>query len=194
MTSDDRRSGAEQEVAENEGGSSNPPAPLARSSTLFSPRVKMGVVFLLIAAGLTYFAWSAFGSAQVTYASVAQVATAGPTEPDRSVGVIGKLVSNSYVRSADGITANFRLIDEGGSEEMQVKYRGEIGQVFFNDHSEIILQGRMGADGIFVADTLTVRCPSKYLTEQERAELEAQENGLPLPSPYEQPDYYRDNS
>lgn len=167
------------------------PAPMARPATLFSPRVKMTVVFLLIAAGLTYFAWTAFGSATVTYASVAEVATAGPTEPERSVGVIGKLVENSYVRSADGVTAHFRLVDEGGTQEMQVQYKGEIGQVFFNDHSEIILDGRMGPDNVFIADDLQVRCPTKYLTEQEKAELEAQENGDPLPPPY-QPDYYTD--
>jgi cytochrome c-type biogenesis protein CcmE len=168
-----------------------PSAP--RPATLFSPRVKLGVVFLLIAAGLTYFAWTAFGSATVSFAKVAEVATAGPTAPEKTVGVIGKLVEDSYVRSADGVTANFRLVDEGGSQQMQVKYQGEIGQVFFNDHSEIILQGRMGQDQVFVADTLTVRCPSKYLTEQERAEIEAQNNGEPLPPPY-QPDYFQDKT
>ncbi len=167
--------------------------PTAKSATLFSPRVKLGFVFVVVAAGLVYFALTAFDSATVNFNKVEEVAASGPTEEDRTVGVIGKLVQDSYVRSADGVTANFALVDEGGSTQMQVKYTGEIGQVFFNDHSEIILQGRMGSDQVFEADTLTVRCPSKYLTEQERAELEAQDAGLPLPPPY-QPDYFRDNA
>ena len=169
------------------------PATAARPATLFSPRVKIGVVFALVAVALAYFAFTAFDSATVEFATVNDVASAGPTPTDETVGVIGKLVENSYVRSPDGTSANFALVDEGGSTHMQVMYEGEIGQVFFNDHSEIILQGQMGTDQVFVAEHLTVRCPSKYLTEQERAEIEAQDNGGPLPPPY-QPDYFADNA
>lgn len=168
------------------------PHSTARSATLFNPRVKIGIVFTLVAAGLVYFAVTAFGSATVNYNKVQDIVTAEPTADDRMVGVIGKLVKDSYIRSADGTTANFSLIDDGGSTTMQVMYEGEIGQVFFNDHSEIILQGRLGEDRIFSAESLTVRCPSKYLTEQERAEIEAQENGEPTSPPYQQ-DYFRNN-
>lgn len=169
------------------------PQPLARPATLFSPRIKLGIVFVLIASGLVYFAATAFDSATVNFNTVAGVASAGPTTGDRQVGVIGKLVQDSYVRSADGVTANFVLVDDGGSTPMQVKYTGDIGQVFFNDHSEIILQGRMGEDRIFEAEHLTVRCPSKYLSEQEQAEIDAQNNGQPLPPPY-QPDYFNNEA
>ncbi len=105
------------------------------------------------------------------------------------MGVIGKLVQDSYVRDADGLTARFSIKDEDGAEELEITYKGEIGQVFFNDHSEIILQGQKLVDGSFTADNLTVRCPSKYLTEAEQAEIEAQNNGNPEVPPY-QPDYF----
>jgi cytochrome c-type biogenesis protein CcmE len=161
-----------------------PVAP-AKPATLFNPRVKLGIVFALVAVGLIYFGWTAFSSSTVNFHKVAEVTAAGPTPDTTTVGVIGKLVPDSYARSADGVTANFALVDDGGSQQMQVMYRGEIGQVFFNDHSEIILQGRLGTDEVFHADTLTVRCPSKYLNEQEKAELEAQQNGgTPVPPPY----------
>lgn len=167
------------------------PQSTARPATLFSPRVKLGMVFVMVTAGLVYFGFTAFNSATVNFNRVADVAAAGPTPEDRNIGVIGKLVEDSYVRSADGVTANFTLVDEGGSTQMQVRYTGEIGQVFFNDHSEIILKGRMGADHVFEADDLTVRCPSKYLTEEERAELEAQNGGEPLP---DTKDYFSNNT
>lgn len=170
------------------GGSAS--ASVARQSTLFSPRIKIAVVALLVVAGLTYFAWSAFASATVNYSRVDEIASGGPTAEGTTVGIIGKLVENSYTRSADGVSANFRLIDEDdGIQEMQVRYKGEIGQVFFNDHSEIILQGRMGNDNVFEAETLTVRCPSKYLTEAEQAEIDAQ-NGEGGTGPSYQPDYF----
>ncbi len=157
----------------------------AHTSTLMGPRAKLGFAFVLVAAALAYFAFTAFEGATVDYLSVAQVVEQAPTSLDRQLGVTGKLVQDSYVRDADGLTARFSLKDEDGFEELHVTYAGEIGQVFFNDHSEIILQGQKLSDGSFNADNLTVRCPSKYLTEAEQAELD----GNPESPPY-QPDYF----
>ena len=161
----------------------------ARTSTLMRPRAKLGFAFVLVAGALIYFAFTAFQGATVSYLSVAQALADSPTVIDRQVGVIGKLVQDSYVRDADGLTARFSIKDEDGAEELEITYKGEIGQVFFNDHSEIILQGQKLVDGSFTADNLTVRCPSKYLTEAEQAEIEAQNNGNPEVPPY-QPDYF----
>ena len=153
------------------------------------PRAKLSIALVLVTAALVYFAFVAFDGATVSYLSVAQAIDESPTASDRQVGVSGKLVQDSYIRDADGLTARFSLEDEDGSDQIRIVYRGEIGQVFFNDHSEIILQGQKLADGSFTADNLTVRCPSKYLTEAEQAEIEAQNNGNPLAPPY-QPDYF----
>ncbi len=43
------------------------PQPMARQATLFSPRVKLGAVFVLIAGALVYFAFTAFGGATVEF-------------------------------------------------------------------------------------------------------------------------------
>ncbi len=161
----------------------------ARTSTLMSPRTKFVFALVLVAGALAYFAFTAFEGATVSYLSVAQALAESPTAPDRQVGVTGKLVQDSYVRDADGLTARFSIKDEDGYEELAITYRGEIGQVFFNEHSEIILQGQKLVDGSFNADNLTVRCPSKYLTEAEQAEIEAQNDGNPAAPPY-QPDYF----
>ena len=154
-----------------------------------SPRAKLSFAFVLVAGALIYFAFIAFQGATVSYLSVAQAIADSPTAADRQVGVTGKLVPDSYVRDADGLTARFSIKDEDGTEVLEITYRGEIGQVFFNDHSEIILQGQKLVDGSFNADNLTVRCPSKYLTEAEQAEIEAQNDGNPAPPPYQQ-DYF----
>ena len=161
----------------------------ARTTTLMGPRQKMVFAFTLASIALAYFAFTAFQGATVNYLSVDQASSESPTASDRQVGVTGKLVKDSYVRDADGITARFSIKDENGSEKLAVTYAGEIGQVFFNDHSEIIVQGRKLVDGSFKADNLTVRCPSKYLTEAEQAELDAQNNGDPSAPPY-QPNYF----
>ena len=152
----------------------NPENPLtspARPTTLMGPRAKMTFAFALASLALVYFAFTAFQGATVNYLSVAQASSESPTASDRQVGVTGKLVKDSYVRDADGLTARFSIKDEHGSEKLAVTYTGEL------------------RDGSFEADNLTVRCPSKYLTEAEQAELEAQNNGDPPAPPY-QPDYF----
>lgn len=166
------------------------PSPPATPSTFLTTKYRIGFALVLIVGALAYFGYTAFRNATVTFMSVDEVATLAPTPEDRSVGVSGKLVKDSYIRSPDGLVANFELQDETeGDHVLKIRYSGEIGQVFFNEHSEIILRGSLSGDGVFEAAHLTVRCPSKYLSEQERAEIEGRESGEPEPPPY-QPDYF----
>ena len=157
----------------------------AKSTVLMSGKARIAIIGFLFLSGVAYLAVIAFNEATVKFSSVDDVVLHETRGGTQSVGVLGKLVPNSYIKSPDGVTANFRLRDEGGSLELPVVYSGEVGQVFFNDHSEIILNGTLGPDGVLGAEMLTVRCPSKYLTEQEQMELDGQLG----PPPY-QPDYF----
>ena len=157
----------------------------AKSTVLLGGKGIIIAVAVLFLAGIAYFATIAFNAATVRFMSVDEVVQNEIPSDTKPIGVLGKLVPGSYIKSPDGVTANFRLKDEFGSTELPVIYSGEVGQVFFNDHSEIILNGTLGSDGVLNAETLTVRCPSKYLTEQEQMELDGQVE----PPPY-QLDYF----
>ncbi len=159
-----------------------PPAPLARPSTLFSPKVRAAFILVILAGALSYFGYVAFTNATVSYHSVSSALSLGATAEGRHVGVKGKLVQGSYARTPDGLVANFRVRDGEGPAQLPVRYSGDVGQVFFNEHSELILQGAIGPDGVLAVENLTVRCPSKYLTETERAELENEKKTEPRPA------------
>ncbi len=165
--------------------SSTEPVASAKSTVLMSGKVKIFAIAALFLVGVIYLAVVAFNEATVQFSSVDDVVANETPGDAQAIGVLGKLVPGSYIKSPDGVTANFRLRDENGSEELSVVYTGEVGQVFFNDHSEIILNGTLDPDRVLQAETLTVRCPSKYLTEQEQMEIEGQLE----PPPY-QPDYF----
>jgi cytochrome c-type biogenesis protein CcmE len=153
--------------------------PAAASTTLFGPRVKLAVVLLVPALALAYWGLMTFSNATVFYVSVAELRAGGPTEEGKLVRVSGKLVPETFARSPSGVDASFQLQDAAG-DVLEVSYlKGEVGQIFFNPHSTIDLEGRYSADGVFVTDTLVVKCPSKYVTEQERAELAGEEPGTP---------------
>ena len=55
----------------------------ARTSTLMSPRAKLGVACVLVAGALIYFAFTAFQGAPVSYLSVAQALADSPPVIDR---------------------------------------------------------------------------------------------------------------
>ncbi|MFW6195424.1 MAG: cytochrome c maturation protein CcmE [Chloroflexota bacterium] len=162
--------GPEDEEGKPEGGA---------ATTLFTPRVKMALALGLFVAALGYFVFTTFSGATVYYQSVSEVRASGPTPEDRLVRVSGKLVDDSFSRDASGLTAHFQIKDDDG-DVMPVRYpKGEVGEVFFNPHSVLDLEGRYTEDGVFNTEQLIIKCPSKYLTEQERAELEGEDPDTP---------------
>ena len=40
---------------------------------------------------------------------------------------------------------------------------GVVPDLFFNEHSELILEGTYTPDGVFESENIIVRCPSKYV-------------------------------
>jgi cytochrome c-type biogenesis protein CcmE len=62
----------------------------------------------------------------------------------------------------------FSITDEVGNS-LPVAYTGTVGQLFFNDHSELILEGQYGENGVFDVKQLVIKCPSKYVEVQDVA-------------------------
>ena len=142
------------------------PAVSASASTLLSPRTKLILFAVLITAALGFFATQAFQNASVYYLTVNELEEQGITGDGTLVRVAGKLVSESFERAGNGLEVSFSIRDEEGNL-LPVAYSGEVGQLFFNDHSELILEGAYGADGVFSTETLIVKCPTKYVNVQE---------------------------
>lgn len=128
--------------------------------------MRLALAAVLFAGALAYFAFLAFRSATVYYLTVGELEARGPTVEGRLVRVAGRLVPGSFARGEDPLDVKFQLRDEDG-KALPVAYRGEVGQIFFNEHSEIILEGRYTDHRIFDTDTLIVKCPSKYIALEE---------------------------
>ena len=140
---------------------------LSNPVTLFSPITKLLIGFGIVALAFLYLVFLAFSSSTINYLTINEAIDLPNQVENKTIGISGKLVESSYYKDPDGLTAYFSLTDQNGTSELPVIYKGEIGQIFFNEHSEIILQGKKQSNGIFLAETLTVKCPSKYLVEEE---------------------------
>ena len=78
----------------------------------------------------------------------------------RSFRVKGELVAQSFIRQDLDTTAEFTLFED--DHTLKATYSGVVPDLFFDEHSEIILHGVYGPDEVFRAETVSVLCPSKY--------------------------------
>ena len=136
-----------------------PAEPGEGALTAHRVKVFIGVAVLVIALG--YFAFQAFQSATVYYLTVGELQQIGFTEEGRSVRVSGKLVQGSFERKPDSTLASFVITD--GSVTLSAVHDGVVPDLFFNEHSEIIMEGTYTREGLFESHTVIVKCPSKYV-------------------------------
>ena len=130
-----------------------------------SHRVKLAIALVVIVAALGYFGFKAFAGATVYYYTVGEMNEIGPSPEGKLVRVSGKLVPDSFHRADGSTTAEFRLTD--GAENLAAVHQGVLPDLFFNEHSEIILEGSYESDGVFRSENVIVKCPSKYVAAEE---------------------------
>ena len=90
----------------------------------------------------------------------------------RMIRVSGKLVDGSFARNGNSTLSHFVLVDKDSTssgQQLQASYEGVLPDLFFNPHSEIILQGAYRTDSVFEAQDILVKCPSKYQSLEEEA-------------------------
>lgn len=75
------------------------------------------------------------------------------------VKVGARVVSGTIVREPSGRSLTFRMTD--GVKEYAVKYTG-IAPDTFTDGVDVVVEGRLDANGTFQATTLLAKCASRY--------------------------------
>ena len=86
--------------------------------------------------------------------------------------------AGSINTAADGVTVNFVVAD--GTARVPVRFTGIVPALFV-EGSGVVAEGRMGADGTFVADNLLAKHDENYMPremadmkrEDVRAQIEA---------------------
>ena len=141
----------------------------ARPKSFLGGQGKLIIALVLLVFALGYFAFTAFQSATVFYLTVGELLE-GEGKVGETVRVNGKLVEDSFRREGEGTLAKFNLTD--GQYLLPAIHDGVLPDLFFNEHSEIVLQGQHGEDGVFKSHMVVVKCPSKYvsLAEEQREE------------------------
>lgn len=142
--------------------------------------------FVIVAAVIYLIASSTQAAAQY-YLTIEELIAKGDSVLDRDIKVSGAVEGDSIVYDAESLELRFTIVnvpgdlDEieraGGLAEvlhqavsdpseprMDVLYVGPMPDLLRHE-AQAILTGRMGTDGVFQADELLLKCPTRYEEE-----------------------------
>ncbi len=127
---------------------------LARNKFLLGGAVVLGTAGFLMAGAIkdtaVYF---------LTPAELQAKVLEDPGIKSTGVKVGARVVHGSVVRDASGKQVSFDMTD--GKATYKVDYRGLIPDTF-SDSVDVVVEGRLGEDGVFHATTLLAKCASRY--------------------------------
>ena len=160
-----------------------PTAPAGRR-----PRIgRLAIGIVLVGAALSYLVYAGTKDNLVYYYDVDEVQAAAASTDGR-IRVSGDVVEGSIVKDEKAREIRFaiRATNADGEEpeapaagssveSIPVVYAGTVPDIF-REGIQVVVEGKMGSDGTFQAETLHAKCPSKY---QEAGQLTAE----PAPAP-----------
>lgn len=109
----------------------------------------------VVAACLGYLIVSATGTSASYYVTIPELHSQHATGDVRVLGT----VQDDVVRSDGGLHIRFTAADAG--QTMPVDYTGTVPDIF-QPGVQVVVEGKMGSDGVFHATTLEAKCPSKF--------------------------------
>ncbi len=120
----------------------------------------VGAVVVLIVAALIA-AWAL--RSQASYFYVPSDIVKDRPAPGRAVRLGGMVEQGSIVTRPDGVTIDFVVTD--GKAKVPVRYKGIVPDLFV-ENSGVVADGRMQANGTFIADKLLAKHDENYVPRE----------------------------
>lgn len=108
---------------------------------------------------------------QASYFFVPSELVAEKPGPDQAVRLGGMVENGSLETAADGLTITFIVGD--GDARVPVRFSGILPDLF-TEGSGVVAEGKLGRDGVFVADNLLAKHDENYMPRELEDMTEAQ--------------------
>jgi cytochrome c-type biogenesis protein CcmE len=146
MTRMDDEAGTQARLAEHRGG--------------WLRRKRFLIVGMVVAIALGYLGFTAFQGASMYYLTVDELVARNDAAYGERVRLMGKVEEGSVVRNSETNTLHFAVTDEDGTS-LPVVYSGMVPDAF-KQGADVVVEGSLMRAGMFQAESLLVKCPSKY--------------------------------
>lgn len=147
-----------------------------------TPRRRRMALVALIVLGVgsaAAFALTAFKDNLLYFYSPSDV-TAGKAPTDRVFRVGGMVPEGSFRRESGSLEAHFVLTDY--AHDVRVRYTGVLPDLF-REGQGVIARGRMGPDGVFVAEEVLAKHDENYMPPEVAEALQKQHQKPPATGP-----------
>jgi cytochrome c-type biogenesis protein CcmE len=139
---------------------------------------------ILILAAVVFLIWTSTAASAEYFLTIDELNAKGPGAADKNLRVSGAVIGDSIQYDAQSLTLSFEVAhvpadnlaieSEGGLAEVlhqavldpsrariKVVYEGPKPDLLRNE-AQAIMTGHMGADGVFYAEELLLKCPTRY--------------------------------
>ena len=134
---------------------------LAGGPVLKRKKFLIGGIIVAIAVG--YLSYVGFVGSATYYYTVNELMEQGSSIYGENVRVNGQVAPGSIEQERGGLTLRFSIIDN--EKSLPVVYQGVVPDSFKPD-SEIVAEGHLNSNGVFQANTIMTKCPSKYVPQK----------------------------
>ena len=117
------------------------------------------IVFLVVG----YLGYMGFRGGVTYYYTVSELLERGSSIYGENVRVNGQVALGSVEQKPGGLILKFTIID--GEESLPVVFQGAVPDAF-KVGNDVVVEGHLNSDGIFQANTILTKCPSKYVPKK----------------------------
>ncbi len=122
--------------------------------------VRIGITSLVLVLALAGLLWSTLSEGTEYYKHVEEVMSEPAQWQGKNLQLHGFIVPESILRKRDTLEYRFKVQSKGAV--ITASYTGVVPDTF-KDDSEVVLKGRLDAEGFKVAPNgVMAKCPSKY--------------------------------
>lgn len=125
--------------------------------------IKLAIGVVVVVASFAYLMFSGATGSTMYFLTVPEVRAKFSTLQGEPLRVSGKVTHEPIAWDVQNLSLAFVIGDE--QSRLPIHYTG-VKPDMFQPGVDVIVEGRIGQDGIFVASVLMTSCPSKYQEEK----------------------------
>lgn len=129
------------------------------------PKIIIGVV--IIVAALAFLIFSGFEDNASYYLTVSELQAKEDITPEDGVRIHGYVNPATIEWNAEAIEVYFDLYED--ADTVKIYYKG-VKPDQLADAQQVVAEGHLRADGVFQANTIMLKCPSKYEVDPTEGE------------------------
>jgi cytochrome c-type biogenesis protein CcmE len=119
---------------------------------------------LIIVLALGYLGYTAFQGAATYYYTVGELLSLEAPVTGETIKVNGNVQPGSLRQETGSRLSTFAITE--GDSVMPVRYEGIIPDTF-EEGKDVVVEGILTGTGVFEAETIILKCPSKYVPDGE---------------------------